>query len=103
MRRLPKFEDKIVRADANYFLGLGFITQKQYDDVMAWLDGADNKTAQSMIISWLKRDANYGDMVRTVGAKTLWYIAPFVRLGLRIISWKLRRMATKLERELSKQ
>lgn len=96
--RLPKFEDAIVRADANYFLGLNFISADLHYRVKAWLDGTEDPVAKSTVVNWLNSDADYGDEVKEIGARTLWHIAPAVRLGLSIISARLRSQAAKLQR-----
>jgi hypothetical protein len=94
--RLSNFLDTVVRADAQYFRDQGFISEGECQRVLRWLDGAKDAEIEHRVIGWLKADAKYLAENGRAAAKLLWYIWPFVILGVWVMRRVVERGAQKL-------
>ena len=78
--RLSKFEDAIVRGNAQYFKEQGFINDDMHQRVLNWLDGTEDHEAQAMVASWMECDAEWIASIEPRAMAYFWYVAPVVKL-----------------------
>ena len=78
--RLSNLEDVWIRADAQYFLDEGFISQDIYQRVLTWLDGKEDADTQAIVASWMEKDAEWIASIETKAMAYFWYVAPVIKL-----------------------
>ncbi|MDP1891501.1 MAG: hypothetical protein Q8K55_11475 [Gemmatimonadaceae bacterium] len=79
--RLSNLEDAWIRADAQYFLDEGFISQDIYQRVLKWLEGEEDSESQAIVASWMEKDAEWMKSVESGAMARFWYFAPVIKLG----------------------
>jgi hypothetical protein len=84
-KRLPRFEDAIVRSDARWFRDQAFINDDIYQRVLAWLEGTEDKDIQEMVAAWMALDADWVYRVEPAAMSYFWYVAPAVKLQTYLI------------------
>lgn len=96
MLRVSKLVDDIIRADANYFNGEGFILISERDRVYNWLEGGDDMEIQLKVAGWLESDAKYFRELAQALVNYHWFILPFMSVFTSVVPGRLQKYADKL-------
>lgn len=97
--RLSRFEDGIIRGNAQYFREQGFINDEMYRRVHNWLDGKEDDEAQKAVMSWMESDAKWIASIESRAMAYFWYIAPAVKLESDVIRKILLSRVKKLSKK----
>ena len=73
---MNKLVSIIIKADADYFLSVNFISAETHGEVMSLLKGSDNKRIQLLVAKWLKEDADYFNRVTQALIREHWWLYP---------------------------
>jgi len=92
---MGRFVETVIKEDAKYFYGYGYITETLYRRVKDRLNGGPDSDVDWVINRWLESDIKYIDVVHRAIAKDLWFFYPFIKIVSRIMMRILRKHTRK--------
>jgi len=96
--RVSGLVDKIIRADASYFLRNGFISSDEYERVLQWLEGNQDSEIQLKVAEWLESDAQYFMDLAQALVNYHWFILPFMSVFTSVVPKRLKKYADELRK-----
>lgn len=88
-----RWGNAIMIADADYLVAQSFISKDDRDKIVRWTIGSGDPEVGEMIARWAILDADYCAQMRNETCRFLWFIGPFMWLGIKAMEWYMRRYA----------